>query len=63
VLLGPSRKSFVGALLGEPDPGRRLFGTAAAVALGAALGARFLRVHDVASMAQVARVAAAIGVP
>jgi dihydropteroate synthase len=61
VLLGPSRKSFLGALLSEPAPRARLFGTAAAVALAAAWGARFVRVHDVRAMVQVARVAAAIG--
>ena len=63
VLVGPSRKSFVGALSNEPDPRERLFGTAAAVALAAAYGARFVRVHDVKPMAQVARVAGAIGAP
>jgi len=61
VLLGPSRKSFLGALLGEADPRERLFGTAAVVALAAAGGVRFVRVHDVRPLAQVARVAAVIG--
>jgi dihydropteroate synthase len=63
VLLGPSRKSFIGRILGEPDAARRLFGTAAAVALAVTCGARLLRVHDLPEMAQVVRVAEAIGGP
>jgi dihydropteroate synthase len=56
VLLGPSRKSFIGAALGLP-PEERLEGTAAAVALGIQNGAHIVRVHDVAEMVRVARVA------
>ncbi|HAD04376.1 MAG: dihydropteroate synthase [Desulfuromonadales bacterium GWD2_61_12] len=47
LLLGTSRKSFIGAVLGEPDPARRLHGTLATVALGVARGAMLHRVHDV----------------
>ncbi len=59
VLLGPSRKSFIGYTLNLP-PEQRLEGTAAAVALGIARGADIVRVHDVAFMARVARMADAI---
>ena len=59
VVVGPSRKSFIGLLTGSSIEDR-LFGTAAAVALAAAYGADILRVHDVAAMRQVALVAAAI---
>jgi dihydropteroate synthase len=60
VLLGPSRKSFIGKLLPGTDPGQRAWGTAAAVACGVSAGADILRVHDVAEMRQVAIVAAAV---
>jgi dihydropteroate synthase len=60
VLVGVSRKGFVGALLGGAGPGERLFGTAAAVALAVARGARILRVHDVGSMRDVVAVAEAV---
>jgi len=47
LLLGTSRKSFIGAVLGESFPERRLHGTLATVALGVAHGAMLHRVHDV----------------
>ena len=59
MLVGPSRKSFVGYTLDLP-PDQRLEGTAAAVALCIDRGADIVRVHDVAQMARVARVADAI---
>jgi dihydropteroate synthase len=59
VLLGPSRKSFIGYTLNLP-PDQRLEGTAAAVAIGIARGADIVRVHDVASMVRVARMSDAI---
>ena len=46
LLVGPSRKSFIGAITGEP-PEERLWGTAGAVAAGVVGGARMVRVHDV----------------
>ncbi len=59
VLIGPSRKSFIGKILGlEPD--QRLEGTAAAVAACVAGGAAIVRVHDVKEMARVVRVADAV---
>jgi dihydropteroate synthase len=59
VLLGPSRKSFIGYTLNQP-PDQRLEGTAAAVAIGIARGADIVRVHDVAFMARVVKMADAI---
>src|SRR5687768_2063227 len=60
ILVGPSRKRFIGAISGEPHPDRRQFGTAAAVAWAVANQAAVVRVHDVAEMRQVLRVAAAL---
>jgi dihydropteroate synthase len=52
ILLGPSRKSFIGYTLNLP-PEQRLEGTAAAVAVGIVRGADIIRVHDVPFMARV----------
>ena len=60
VLAGPSRKSFIGTLLNQPDPQERVWGTAAACCAAIAGGADILRVHDVQPMVEVARVADAI---
>ena len=60
VLVGPSRKSFLGKALGGLPPGDRLLGTAAAVAAAVMAGAHLVRVHDVAEMVQVVRVCDAI---
>ncbi len=59
VLLGPSRKSFIGYTLNLP-PDQRIEGTAAAIAIGIARGADIIRVHDVAYMARVVRMSDAI---
>ena len=59
ILVGTSRKSTIGAVLGLPVE-ERLFGTAASVALAIANGADIVRVHDVKEMMQVRRVADAI---
>jgi dihydropteroate synthase len=59
LLVGPSRKSFVGYTL-NLAPAERLEGTAAAVALAIERGADIVRVHDVAAMFRVARIADAI---
>lgn len=59
LLLGSSRKSFIGYTLGLP-PDRRLEGTAATVAIGIARGVDIVRVHDVAAMVRVARMTDAI---
>jgi dihydropteroate synthase len=60
VLVGVSRKGFVGALLGGRPTGERLLGTAAAVAMAVVGGARIVRVHDVGAMSDVVRVVEAI---
>jgi dihydropteroate synthase len=59
VLLGPSRKSFIGYTLNLP-PDQRAEGTAAAVAVGITRGADIIRVHDVPMMVRVARMTDAI---
>jgi dihydropteroate synthase len=59
VLIGPSRKRFIGALL-DAEVGERLGGTAGAVAWLAAKGCHIVRVHDVREMAQAVRVVDAI---
>ncbi|MGB8214852.1 MAG: dihydropteroate synthase [Anaerolineales bacterium] len=59
VLLGPSRKSFIGYTLNLSSD-QRLEGTAAAVAVGITRGADIVRVHDVESMLRVARMTDAI---
>ena len=59
VLLGTSRKSMIGLVLGLP-PDQRVEGTAATVALGIAAGVDMVRVHDVAAMVRVCRMSDAI---
>src|SRR3972149_5054723 len=59
LLLGPSRKSFIGAVLDLP-PEERLEGTAATVAIGIARGADIVRVHDVGPMARLCRMSDAV---
>lgn len=59
ILIGPSRKSFIGMVLDLPTD-ERLEGTAAAVAIGIAKGADIVRVHDVQQMVRVCRVSDAI---
>jgi dihydropteroate synthase len=59
ILAGTSRKSTIGAVLGT-DPGDRLEGTAATVAIAIANGADIIRVHDVRQMVRVARMTDAI---
>jgi len=59
VLLGPSRKSFIGFTLDLPAD-QRVEGTAATVAVGIARGADIVRVHDVKEMVRVAKMTDAI---
>jgi len=58
VLVGPSRKRFLGEILNEPDAAKRRMGTAAAVAHCALAGVDMVRVHDVEEMRQVVDVCA-----
>jgi dihydropteroate synthase len=60
ILIGPSRKSFIGAILDQPDPTQRVWGTASACCAAIAGGADILRVHDGPQMSDVCRVADAI---
>ena len=60
LLLGTSRKSFIGKILGGAAKEERAWGTAATVTASILGGAHIVRVHDVAEMAQVAKVADAV---
>jgi dihydropteroate synthase len=60
LLVGVSRKKFIAEALGGAPAGERRWGTAAAVAASILQGAHIVRVHDVAEMVQVARLADAI---
>lgn len=60
VLVGPSRKRFVGELAGGLEPGERLEGTIAACVAGVLAGARLVRVHDVAPARRALAVADAV---
>ena len=55
IVIGTSRKTFIGKVLGGAPPEGRLWGTAATVAASVFGGAHIVRVHDVAEMAQVVR--------
>jgi dihydropteroate synthase len=59
ILVGTSRKTFIGTILGR-ESGDRAFGTAATIALAVAKGASILRVHDVRQMRDVAIMASAV---
>jgi dihydropteroate synthase len=60
ILIGLSRKAFIGRILGDAPVTDRLEGTAAAVAISIMNGANIVRVHDVKEMVKVAKVADAI---
>lgn len=60
LLIGPSRKAFIGKILDGAPPSERLEGTAAAVTASILKGAHIIRVHDVKEMAKVAKMADAI---
>ena len=60
ILVGPSRKAFIGNVLGGAAAGERLEGTLAAVSIAIMNGADIVRVHDVKEAARAARVADAI---
>jgi dihydropteroate synthase len=60
VLVGASRKRFIGELSGVEEPAERVEGTAGAVAWCAANGVDIVRVHDAAEMTRVVRVVDAI---
>ncbi|HEX3355839.1 MAG TPA: dihydropteroate synthase [Tepidisphaeraceae bacterium] len=60
LVIGTSRKRFIGEITGETDPDNRLFGTAATVAWSLANGASIVRVHDVEPMMKAVRIIQAI---
>ena len=60
ILIGPSRKAFIGRILGDVPVTERLEGTAAAVAISIMNGANIIRAHDVKEIVKVAKVADAI---
>lgn len=60
LLIGPSRKAFIGKILGDVPPAMRLEGTLAAVAVAIFNGANIVRVHDVKETVMVAKVVDAI---
>lgn len=60
IVLGASRKGFIGQALGGLSAEERLEGTAAALAIGIERGADMVRVHDVLAMARVARMTDAL---
>jgi dihydropteroate synthase len=61
VVVGPSRKSFLGTILDLPDPADRLNGTLAVVAHLGREGTHMVRVHDVSPAREVLRVVEALG--
>jgi dihydropteroate synthase len=63
LLVGLSRKGFIGALSGEPVAARRLGGSIAGALFALSQGARILRVHDVAETVQAVRVWGALANP
>jgi dihydropteroate synthase len=60
ILVGPSRKSFIGHILDQPNPQERVWGTAAACCAAIAGGVDILRIHDVRELWDVCRVADAV---
>jgi dihydropteroate synthase len=60
ILVGPSRKSFIGQILNQPNAKARVWGTAAACCAAIFYGADILRVHDVSVIRDVSLVADAI---
>jgi dihydropteroate synthase len=60
LLLGPSRKRFIGEVLDEPRPTARLWGTAAVACRCAQAKAAIVRVHDVGPITQTMRMASAL---
>lgn len=60
LLIGPSRKRFIGDILNQPDPKARVWGTAAVCCHAIAQGVEMVRVHDVAAIVPVCRMADAL---
>jgi len=60
LLVGLSRKSFIGEVLRQPDPGQRLVGSLAATAIAVVNGAHLVRTHDVGPTREAVRMAEAL---
>ncbi len=60
IMVGPSRKAFIGTITGQKNASERLYGTLGAVVAAVMHGARFVRVHDVAECRQALQVVDAI---
>lgn len=60
LMIGTSRKSFIGKLLGDAPADQRLYGTIASIVAAAMKGAHIVRVHDVKATVQACRVVDAI---
>ncbi len=60
VLVGASRKRFIGSVINETDPNKRIFGTAAVVVRCVVEGVKFLRVHDIKEICQVIKMTKSI---
>ncbi|WP_420063723.1 dihydropteroate synthase [Prochlorococcus marinus] len=60
VLIGASRKRFIGSVLNEPDPNKRIFGTSAVASRCVIAGVDILRVHDIKQISQVIRMTKSI---
>jgi dihydropteroate synthase len=60
VVIGTSRKRFIGQITGDDEPADRIWGTAATVAWSIANGASIVRVHDVEPMVKVVKMCRAI---
>ena len=60
ILVGPSRKRFIGELTGQSDPAKRVWGTVGACLAAWHRGATIFRVHDVAELSQALKAAAAV---
>jgi len=53
VLIGASRKRFIGSVINESEPNKRIFGTAAVASRCVIAGVKVLRVHDIKEISQV----------
>ena len=60
VLIGASRKRFIGSVINEPDPNKRIFGSAAVASRCVMAGVNFLRVHDIKETIQVIKMTKSI---
>ena len=60
VLVGASRKRFIGSVINESDPSKRIFGTAAVASRCVMAGVNFLRVHEIKEISQVIKMTKSI---